>query len=188
MIRQEKQNMETNKVSLIFVSEQTPRQDYHNIAYEKIEKLIWERGIEKYQLIKGPHGKPMVCDEDGQELCYISISHCKGLVVCAISSYPVGIDAENNQRVITSEAKKRIGKRLFSEDMQKSALADTKEFLKCWTRYESLGKLLGTGLSDELKLLPVEQFQYIIKEEKGYIISVALDKSQEDMEILWEGV
>ena len=96
----------------------------------------------------GEHGKPYLCD---YENIYFNISHCKGLVACALSEEPIGVDVE-----LIQEIKDSLPKRVLSEEEQEFLAryqedeAQYKElFFRFWTLKESYIKWDGRGFSKE---------------------------------------
>lgn len=96
------------------------------------------------------HGKPSLRNHAG---IYFNLSHCKYAVACAVGSEPVGIDIECTGRYKQSLAEYCMSK----EEMQWIAAspADATEtdvrFTELWTRKEALLKLIGTGITDDVK-------------------------------------
>ncbi len=79
-------------------------------------------------------GKELVWDYDAQgkpisDGCNLSISHTTGVYVLAVSDSKVGIDIENQNRRIPPK------------------LGD----IRLWTQKEAYGKMLGTGLTREIR-------------------------------------
>lgn len=96
----------------------------------------------------GTHGKPFF---PYREDIHFNISHCDGLVVCAISDAPVGVDVERIapvsgnllKRVLTVEELDQLSghPRDGGEYLEK--------FYRFWTLKESAVKESGKGLSQE---------------------------------------
>ena len=89
----------------------------------------------------GPRGKPCFPGSD----LHFSISHSKGHVFCALSHSPIGIDAEEADRPISSAL---AGKILSSaEYAQWQCAADPREaLLTFWVLKEAQAKCTGEGL------------------------------------------
>lgn len=89
----------------------------------------------------GPSGKPFL-----RELpdVHFNISHTKGLVVCAVSTSPVGIDAEKIRPYPKSVLRKMTEKERTY--VQQSHSPD-EAFMRVWTMKEAMIKLTGEGLS-----------------------------------------
>ena len=115
----------------------------------------------------GPAGKPRL---KGMEGIHFSLSHCPACVCCVMADEPVGIDVELIQWD-EDLAKETMNRRELSEIEAAAA-----EFTKFWTMKESLLKLTGQGISDNLKDVLQgcgAKFETDICEDKGYIITVA---------------
>ena len=72
---------------------------------------------------------------------FISLSHTRGFVCCAVSQAPVGVDCERYRRV-TEGAMRRVCTPAELADI--AAAADpTARFLQYWTLKESISKKRG---------------------------------------------
>lgn len=114
-------------------------------------------------------GKPILKDYPH---IHFNISHCRKGVVCILNDMPVGIDIQEElcfdydfaSTVCNSTEMERV---LDSCD-------NNMEFSKLWTAKESVVKLSGEGITQNLKILDiseVECYRY-----KSVIISVAKNK------------
>ncbi len=89
---------------------------------------------------KTSSGKPFFPGAGG---VHFSVSHTKGLWVCALHDRPVGLDAE----LIREGDYVHIGKRFFHpEDYAWLEGKPEAEFFKIWTAKESYVKYTGTGI------------------------------------------
>lgn len=75
---------------------------------------------------------------------FMSLSHCKGCVVFAVSDAPLGVDVENENRIVLNDMK--IAKRFFSSDecrtLEGSSRTDRQRiFYVYWTLYEAVIKM-----------------------------------------------
>ena len=96
------------------------------------ENLIFEHG---------PSGKPFLRDLPD---VHFNISHTKGLVVCAVGTASVGIDAEQIRSYPKSVLRKMTEKeRLYIAQ----AKSPDEAFMRVWTMKEAMIKLTGEGLS-----------------------------------------
>jgi 4'-phosphopantetheinyl transferase len=87
----------------------------------------------------GPYGQPLT------EGFYFSLSHCRGLAVCALSKRPVGVDAEPVRHF-----SHRLRERVFTAEELASAEAHPHPdayLTGLWTLKESYLKAKGTGLT-----------------------------------------
>ncbi|MCQ2500768.1 MAG: 4'-phosphopantetheinyl transferase superfamily protein [Lachnospiraceae bacterium] len=104
--------------------------DQYDLAFEEVDPL-WPQA-----------GKPYL--QSHPEICF-SIAHSGSCAAVAVSDQEIGLDAE-----LIDKAPMKIMKRVFSPNeadrVHGSAYPDL-EFFRIWTRKESFGKYLGTGLS-----------------------------------------
>lgn len=121
----------------------------HVIGRNLLRKALFrEYGIEisgelEHRIEKRTNGKPVL---KGLPI-HFNISHCKGLVACALAPCPVGVDVEGTRNV--SEA---LVKRVCAQEEQEYiARGDLKErFLELWTLKESYLKMTGEGIVTNL--------------------------------------
>lgn len=92
------------------------------------------------------HGKPSIIGHP--EICF-NLSHCKYAVACAIDSHPIGVDIECRGRYKSSLAEYTCCEAELA--MINSALDPDLTFTILWTKKEALLKLIGTGITDNLK-------------------------------------
>ena len=98
----------------------------------------------------GEHGKPFLTNHPD---IHFNISHCKDAVACAIDDSPVGIDIESVGRYKDELARYTMN----DEEIAKIATAEDPEvvfevvFIELWTKKEAATKLVGTGITDNLK-------------------------------------
>lgn len=109
----------------------------------------------KRKIKHGEHGKPFL---DGYQDIHFNISHCDGLVACAFSDKPVGIDLERS-----ADVKDSMVKRVLTQREQatlagyKKNDADYKEiFYRFWTLKESYIKWDGSGFFKDPKEVSFE--------------------------------
>ena len=92
--------------------------------------MIKRRGLEKPQLVR--------------PALHMSISHCKGLAVCAVGIMPLGIDCEVPRKI-----SERLTKTACTEQercwIENQKNTDT-SFLKIWTLKEAYTKYTGEGI------------------------------------------
>ena len=105
---------------------------------------MYERfvGGELPEIAEMPQGKPYFINSPW----YFSISHTKGHVFCALSTRPIGIDAEEVDRQI----KLRLADKILSpmERQQFDAAFDKRlALLTFWVLKEAQGKYSGKGLA-----------------------------------------
>lgn len=119
----------------------------------------------------GEHGKPRIV---GYSDLHFSLSHCKEAVACVLSHKPVGIDVESVGRYRESVARYAMS----DEEMQRIQCSDRPEveFTRLWTMKESLLKLTGEGINDQMKQVligvPASAFTTVERLDKNYIYTV----------------
>jgi phosphopantetheinyl transferase len=82
---------------------------------------------------------------------FFSLSHTDGLAVCAVSSAPVGADAERIR-----PRRPGLAARVFAPDERDWLAAQTdadEALLALWTRKEAWAKYTGTGLAGDLRAI-----------------------------------
>ena len=114
----------------------------HDAGRELLKKLYAEHfGDEMPEILVAHRGKPYF--SDGK--IHFSISHTKRHVFCALCDCPVGIDAEELDRII----KPTLAEKILSagELAQYEAAADkNKALLTFWVLKEAAAKCSGEGL------------------------------------------
>lgn len=134
-------------------------------ALHEVYGLNWDFTF-KY----GINGKPVLAGIPG---IHFNLSHCRRCVCCAVSDSPVGIDVEDIQFDID------LAKAVLNDDELGRVLSSARpeiEFTRFWTMKESLLKLTGEGIRDDLKSVLSNSgaiFSSEVNTERGYAISVA---------------
>lgn len=147
------------------------------LAYQLLcDGLEHEYGItDKPVFSYGEHGKPSII---GHEDIHFNLSHCKTAVACAISDNPIGIDVESIR-----PAKETVIRYAMNDEEACQILSSSNpalEFTKLWTMKESVLKLTGEGINDNMKsVLSPENLrgitiETIVRDE--YVYSVARGK------------
>lgn len=130
------------------------RRDYiaaHDLLRRSLSAYSSSHAPENWTFAKSSHGKPYIANETMSKIEF-SITHTAGLVACAVSSLPVGIDVE---RVKPHVEFQEIAQRYFTVEEVASlarlspALAALR-FLELWTLKEAFLKAVGCGLSGAL--------------------------------------
>ena len=147
---------------------------------EKIASAIFEnKYIGNYFL--NDYGKPL------NENIYFNISHSKGLVCFAKSETNIGIDIEKIRDV-----EKSLINNVTNLEEQKY-IDSYEKFFEIWTNKEAIGKMIGNGISLNLKDIPslplnsaheYNGYKFFNKTiwYKNHIITVCL-KTENDFEI-----
>lgn len=115
------------------------------------------------------------------KLCF-NLSHCEGLVACAVTlDREIGIDVENTNRVgsyldsaesFFSPSEAKTLKSLVPEEQ-------TQRFFEYWTLKEAYIKARGMGLS-----IPLDQFSFHL--ERGQPIRITFDSRLKDDPSIWQ--
>ena len=114
----------------------------HDVGRQLLQQLYWEvMGTDCPPILIAPRGKPYFEDST----LHFSISHTKNHAFCVLSSYPVGIDAEEKDRRVDLRLAEKI---LSAEERTHFGLADHPQdvFLRFWVLKEAAAKLTGEGL------------------------------------------
>ena len=138
-----------------------------------LEEMLRENfGIDSIpEFSYGEHGKPYIGEQPG---IFFNISHCRKAVACAVSDRPVGIDIEAVQydadlceMVLNPREKEAVG----------MSAEPSVCFSELWTRKESLLKLTGEGVRDDMKdvLDNVEDVAFTTEHNrsKAYVFTVS---------------
>ena len=116
--------------------------ELHNAAYALLQEVLrtdWncpEVVIEKTAL-----GKPYI---HGREDLHVSLSHTDGLVCCAVSKQPVGVDCEP-LRTVPQRVLQRVCTPLELEAIPNAPDPEMRA-LALWTLKESISKKRGVGM------------------------------------------
>ena len=121
-------------------------------------KNVFKVEIEDEAIMRNQYGKPSF---KNNEHIKFNISHCDGLIACAVGLEEIGVDVENirsfDDYVVRRVCnKKEINSIYNSDDSEKT-------FFTYWTMKESLGKALGVGLH-----YPLRENEFI-KNGDGYL-------------------
>jgi len=135
-----------------------------------------EYGItELPEFVFGYHGKPQI---KGRPDIHFNLSHCDKAAACMISDRPVGIDVE-----IIKPYEPELVEATMNETEIHNILDSTDHsiaFAKLWTMKESLLKLTGEGISDNLHNLLNDTSDYIFTTrvfvEKSFVLTVCETK------------
>lgn len=143
-------------------------------AYQLLKQALKE----EYGIVENPvfayneHGKPSI---EGHPEIYFNLSHCKEAVACVVSDHPVGIDVETFRSCKDSLVRYTMS----DEEIQQIETAERPDvaFIRLWTMKEATLKLIGTGISDDLKTTINHQlYRYTTVERAQYIYTVCEKK------------
>ena len=129
------------------------------LAYQLLKQGLREDyGITENPIFEyNTHGKPGIV---GHPEIYFNLSHCKEAAACVISEYKDSLA----QYTMNDEELQRIQK----------AANPAVAFIRLWTMKEAALKLIGTGISNDLKTVLKEnpQFHFTTHEAPSYIYTV----------------
>ena len=150
-----------------FTNEQ--RKNEYLSARHLFKEMLKASGLSsEFEILKYPLGKPYA--QFGSEKLFVSFSHSKNHVFCAISEIEdIGLDTEWLDRKVDQ----RIVKRILGES-EWEVFSDEDPIL-LWTIKEAAVKCLGTGLRTNLKELEIQkkseiEFLVRINDEKTFQI------------------
>ena len=142
------------------------------LAYQLLKRGLKEiYGIQENPVFEyNAHGKPSIV---GHPEIFFNLSHCKEAAICVVSDQPVGVDVESvrsfNESLVRYTMNEAEVKAIESAKDQAVA------FIRLWTMKESALKLIGTGISNEMKqVLQQEnlQFQTFVDTQSRFIYSI----------------
>ena len=87
----------------------------------------------------------ITCDGSGKPLCdgcYISLSHSGNYAVCAVSSFPIGVDIEKKRDV-----NPKLINKICVNDAEREYATDTQTLLTLWSVKEACFKALSPKVS-----------------------------------------
>lgn len=116
---------------------------YQHAAGHRLVRYALRRcfGLEQMGYVFTENGKPMIA---GHPEIQFNLSHTKGLLACAVSHRPVGIDVEWIRPVLPSVFRK-LTKR--EQDYILSFGNREEAFMRVWTMKEACMKMTGQGLA-----------------------------------------
>ena len=168
------------KAALREISEQR-REQALKFKHEQGQRLcvlayqLLKEGLQKeYGLTGNPifeyneHGKPSIV---GHPEIYFNLSHCKEAVVCAISDKPVGVDVESHREFSESLINYTMNDEEKAEIRKSHNVAAA--FIRLWTMKEATSKLIGTGITHDVKsLIDTKKYKYTTVERQRYTYTI----------------
>ena len=144
------------------------------LAYQLLKKGLQQ----EYGIIENPifeyneHGKPSIVGHP--EICF-NLSHCKEAVVCVISDKPVGVDVESIREYKESLVRYTMNDEEIREIEPSENPAAT--FIRLWTMKEATMKLIGTGISNDMKtVIDTTKYKYTTVERQQYIYTICVSQ------------
>lgn len=134
-------------------------------------------GVRDLALDRGEWGKPHLLRYPH---VHFNLSHSGTMVACAVASEPVGVDVE--ERHAYDEGVARL---CFTKEEQRWMMEQTnvdEAFVRLWVRKESYLKLLGTGLTDDVRAFDVtpglaghRNVQFVECKHGGHAVCVCVE-------------
>ena len=140
------------------------------LAYQLLkEGLQKEYGMTDNPIFEyNEHGKPSIV---GHPEIYFNLSHCKEAVVCAISDKPVGVDVESHREFSESLINYTMNDEEKAEIRKSHNVAAA--FIRLWTMKEATSKLIGTGITHDVKsLIDTKKYKYTTVERQRYTYTI----------------
>ena len=140
------------------------------LAYQLLkEGLQKEYGITDNPIFEyNEHGKPSIV---GHPEIYFNLSHCKEAAICVISDKPIGVDVESIREFKDSLVNYTMNDEEKAEMASSSNPAST--FIRLWTMKEATSKLIGTGITNDVKsLIDTTKYKYNTTEKESYIYTI----------------
>lgn len=140
------------------------------LAYQLLkEGLQKEYGITDNPIFEyNEHGKPSIV---GHPEIFFNLSHCKEAAICVISDKPVGVDVESIREFKDSLVNYTMNDEEKAEMASSSNPAAT--FIRLWTMKEATSKLIGTGITNDVKsLIDTTKYKYNTTEKESYIYTI----------------
>ena len=140
------------------------------LAYQLLKQGLREvYGITENPIFEyNEHDKPSIV---GHPEIHFNLSHCKEAAACVISDQPVGVDVESIR-----EYKEPLAHYAMNDaEVRQIEASDhpAATFIRLWTMKEATLKLIGTGISNDLKTaIDHERYQYTTVEREKYIYTV----------------
>ena len=168
------------KAALDDISEQR-REQALKFKYEQGQRLcvlaylLLKQALrEGYGITENPvfeyneHGKPSIV---GHPELFFNLSHCKEAAICVVSDQPVGVDVEG----IREYRESLVNYTMNDEEIAqiKSAENPAAAFIRLWTMKEATTKLIGTGISNDMKtVLDPTKYKYTTVDRQRYIYTI----------------
>ena len=114
------------------------------------------------------HGKPSIV---GHPEIFFNLSHCKEAAICVVSDQPVGVDVEG----IREYRESLVNYTMNDEEITliKSAENHAAAFIRLWTMKEATTKLIGTGISNDMKtVIDPTKYKYTTVDRQRYIYTI----------------
>lgn len=131
-------------------------------------------------------GKPSIVGHP--EICF-NLSHCKEAAICVVSDQMVGVDVES----VRSYNSSLVRYTMNDDEVCQIEMAEDPAlaFIRLWTMKEATTKLIGTGISNDMKQVLCQEgldFEIFIDPQKRFVYStcqfVAENKKKNKMFVI----
>ena len=140
------------------------------LAYQLLKQALRDGyGITDNPIFEyNEHGKPSIV---GHPEIFFNLSHCKEAAICVVSDQPVGVDVEG----IREYKESLVNYTMNDEEIAQihSAENPASTFIRLWTMKEATTKLIGTGISNDMKtVLDTTKYKYTTVDRQRYIYTI----------------
>jgi 4'-phosphopantetheinyl transferase len=140
------------------------------LAYQLLKQGLKEAyGMEENPVFEyNEHGKPAIV---GHPEIYFNLSHCKEAAICVISDQPIGVDVES----IREYRESLVHYTMNDEEIReiKSSENPASAFIRLWTMKEATMKLIGTGISNDMKtVIDTAKYKYSTVCKDNYVYTI----------------
>ena len=140
------------------------------LAYLLLKQALREGyGITENPVVEyNEHGKPSIV---GHPEIFFNLSHCKEAAICVVSDQPVGVDVEG----IREYKESLVNYTMNDEEIAqiKTAENPAAAFIRLWTMKEATTKLIGTGISNDMKpVIDPTKYKYTTVDRQRYIYTI----------------
>lgn len=130
-------------------------------------------GLKMFDFTYDEYGKPSVA---GHPEIMFSLSHCRNAIAVAVNDSPIGIDVESFRKADDALLRRTMNE----EEIRMVEASDCREraFASLWTKKEAVFKLLGTGITDDIRTVLSENGDIStwtsVDDTLKYVISTAV--------------
>ena len=140
------------------------------LAYLLLKKALRETyGITDNPIFEyNEHGKPSIV---GHPEIFFNLSHCKEAAICVVSDQPIGVDVES----IREYKESLVNYTMNDEEIAQihSVEDPAAAFIRLWTMKEATTKLIGTGISNDMKtVIDTTRYKYTTVNRQRYIYTI----------------
>ena len=140
------------------------------LAYQLLKQGLREAyGITENPVFEyNEHGKPSIV---GHPEIFFNLSHCKEAAVCVIHDQPIGVDVESIREYKDGLVRYTMNDEEIRQIESSENPAST--FIRFWTMKEATMKLIGTGISNDMKtVIDSSKYKYTTVNRQRYIYTI----------------